>query len=574
MNVQKVLTVAIGVVIALGGLILTISFISNTAPIKNSTETIFVRSPSNETSVIKSGSSITEKGSLQFGKFALFQLTNDETAIELISSNFNAKTESIDSARARVNAGSVLAVNLLFGSELTLLDDRVAASNHGGSFVFEKEITEEKDLTRVRVLSGDAQLTFVNPENSESFEGVLLAGEEMSLDDDAIADIFEAGDEIARISEWRSKIGRFASKFEGESRLISKILEELPNKETNAVINFLQETFVFNQKKKENFYAGQLAGILASAANGDSSGIDDFLSTSNAKKRATLQTVAARALPFTRLFVAESLSPGIKEKIGRLSEVSEPLAHFAGVTGLSPIESLNRNLNFIADDPENTRHIQNFLNRAKNGINEADEASAKLLLAILRIDPKNTNSDWIDAWSAINRSRIVDNFDLANAITDQLELADILVKAGRETLAGTTLKELASLLSRASTEFDEASLEIIAATGNEFRNRVLFLASLRGESEFEQNAYEIWLANKERLEAEAEAPAEEETDDDPIAPPDDPNRIARPESELIKFLDIDFPESETQQAEEELLELEESPEESVVVEQIGISPAE
>lgn len=551
MNARKILTIIVGIIIALSGLTLTISFLSNTTPDRSPTETIFVSSPTNEIASSKVGSLIAEKGSLQFGKFALLQLTTEETSLEFISAEFDAKTESLNSARARVNSGSVLAVNLLFGIKLTLLDDRIAATNYGGSFVFEKEISEEKDITRIRVLSGYAELTFVNPENSKTFEGVLLAGEEISLDNETIAEIFAAGDEIARLTAWRSKIGRFSSKFEGESRLIGKILEELPNGETSMILDFLKENLIFNSEKKEKFYSIQLAGILAAAANGDASGIDDLLATSNATKRAILQTVTARALPFTRLFVAESLSPNLKEKITRLTELNSPLTNFAGISTPSAIENLNRDLIFIFDDPENTRHTQNFLNYAKNGIDEADTASAKWLLAILKINPKNTNSDWVEAWSAINRARIIDNFDLASAIIDQLELADILVRVGRENLAGSTLKELASLLSRASTEFDESSLEMIASTGNEFRNRVLFLASLRGDSEFEEAAYEVWLAEKERLEIEEE-PTEEESE--ATAPADDPNRVARPESELIKFLNIDFPESETQAAEEEIME--------------------
>ncbi|MCF7846377.1 MAG: hypothetical protein K9L85_04010 [Candidatus Peribacteraceae bacterium] len=559
MDVRKILTIIIGIVIALGGLALTVSFLSSKAPERSPTETTFVSSPSNETATVKAGSAVAEKGSLQLGRFGLFQLTNEETALEFISAEYDPKTESIASARGRVNAGSVLAVDLLFGTELTLLDDRMAATSHGGSFVFEKTSGEEGvESTRVRVLSGYAEVSFTNSDNSETFAAVLLAGEEISLDDTAIEEIFAAGDEIAQITEWRSKIGRFSSKFEGESRLIGKFLDELPKSSTNAVVDFIKENLIFNAEKKEKFYAVQLAGTLATAASGDASSVDELLATSNAKKRALLKTVVARALPFTRLFVSDALAPNLKDKIGRLAELSMPLADFAGIATLSPRETLNRELIFIYDDPDNTNYTQKFLTSAKNGIEEADEASAKLLLAIMKLDPKELNSDWLEAWSAVNRTRIVDNSDLANAIIEQLELADVFVRAGRETLAGSTLKELAGLLSRGSTEFDEVSLESIAATGNEFRNRVLFLASLRGESEFEETAYQIWLDEQERLATEAESPPEEEPEEEISAPADDPNRVARPESELIKFLDIDFPESDTQTAEEEMLEEEET----------------
>ncbi|MFH0834303.1 MAG: hypothetical protein V2A63_02855 [Patescibacteria group bacterium] len=553
MTVQKILTIVVGVIIALGGLALTISFLSNQTVEKNSTETIFT-SAVGVKKTAETGSQLAEKGSLRLGEFALLQTTTDDTAIEFVSSDFDEKTESLKSARARVNSGSVLAINLLFGSELTLLDDRITATSRGGSFVFDKEINESKNLSRVRVLSGETKISFADPKNSESFEAVLIAGEEIELDNDAIAGIFAAGDEIARVSAWRMKIGKFSSKFEGESRLVEQILGKLPSKKTNAIVRFIEENLIFNKTKKENFYAAQLAGTLAEAANGDASSLENLLATSNAAKRIMLQTVAARAIPFTRLFIPESLTPALKEKIARLAELEKNLADFAGVKSLSPVGSLNRSLAFIFGDKANAQLAQNFLNRAKNGITEADAASAKWLLAILKSDPKNANSDWISAWSAISRARIVDNLDLANAITDQLELTDVLIKAGRENLAGTVLKELAGLLSRASTVFEENSLELIASTGNDFRNRVLFLASLRGEIEFDENTYKIWLSNNEREQTGTPATDEELGDTSTPDQADDPNKVARPESELTKFLKTNIPESDAQAAEEKIME--------------------
>ncbi|MFH0776282.1 MAG: hypothetical protein V1936_01560 [Patescibacteria group bacterium] len=571
MNARKILTILVGAIIALGGLAFTISLLSNAVPARSSTETVFVSSASNETKVAKAGSAIAEKGSLQLGKFAVFQLTNDATALEFVSANFDEKTEALSSARGRVNSGSVLAVNLLFGNEFTLLDDRVAATNHGGSFVFEKDA--EKNSTLVRVLSGSAELAFSNATDGETFSAVLLAGEEVNLDDAAIAGIFAIKDGLARTEAWREKIGRFTSKFEGESRLVGKILEELPDGKSNGLIDLIKESLLFNPTKKEDFYSGQLAGFLAAAANGDASAIGDLLATSNATKRATLQTVVARALPFTRLFMSEALSPALKEKIVRLAELATPLANFAESANLTATDDLNRNLLFIADDPTNTKLTQNFLERAKNGITETDAASVAWLLRILERDAKSTNSDWLDAWSAVNRARIVDNFDLAEAITDQLELADALVKAGREQLASNTLKDLAGLLNRGSQGFDQASLEKIAAAGNELRNRVLFLASLRGEGEFEEKAYQAWLLEQAKTGEEnptEEKPAEEQ----PSSQPDNPNRIARPESELTKFLKMgDLPTSDTQIEEEKKLE-EDSKNKDAAAEKSEPSPTE
>ncbi|MFH1545933.1 MAG: hypothetical protein ABIE14_00970, partial [Patescibacteria group bacterium] len=335
MNAKKIITAVSGAVIAFAALAITISALLKTPKIENFAETVFVSSLEKQTTMINPGGLISEKGSLKFGEFALFQLTNEETELEFVSAEFDEKVEAIVSARGRVNSGSVLAVNLLFGSELTLLDDRVAASNRGGSFIFEKNA--EADSTRVRVLSGSAKLTFLDTDSSKMFEGVLLAGEETDLTNEVIAEIFGAGDEIAQVAAWEQKVRKFSSKFEGESQLTSKIIESLPQGKPNVLLagfNFVKEKLLLNPEVKENFYAEQFAGLLAEAAAGDASAVNDFLANPDPKLRAQFQKVVARAIPFTRLFLTESLSPSAKEKITQLADLSAPFSAFAEITNL------------------------------------------------------------------------------------------------------------------------------------------------------------------------------------------------------------------------------------------------
>ena len=547
MNVRQIITIIIGIIIALGGLAFAISFLANSSPAQISTEINFTNSSTGETSKVTPGASVAGKGNLTLGEHEILQLTTEDSALELVSAEFNEKTDLIDMTRARVNSGSVLAVNLVLGSELTLLDDRIAATNHGGSFVFEKDVSVDKNSTLIRVLSGDLQLTFVDSTNSETFEGTLLAGEEVDLDDAAVKEIFAAGDEIARVAAWRSKIGKFSSQFESESKLVTQILSKLPDSTMNKILSFLKENLILSSAKKADFYAAQFASALGLAARGDTSEFEKLIATTNESKRTMLQSIAARTLLYTRLLAPASLSPALKLEIDELGKLSAPLANFAGVTGLSPEESLNRNLMSILDDPTNTNQTARFLALAKNGIKIADETGALLLLKILKINPQTTTADWIDAWSTINNARIVDNHDLANAVTDQLDLVNVLIKAGRKELSGAALKELAGLLGRASTVFDQGSLEMIAAAGNEFRSRVLFLASLRDEGPFDEAAYKTWLAEQEKVSSPEETTPE---NNELIAPTDDPNRVSRPESELTKFLKIKFTESDTQATEE------------------------
>jgi hypothetical protein len=562
MNVKKIITTLGGAVIAFVALAITIGLLSGTTKEVVSMEAVFISSPGKQTAVVNPGGLISEKGSLQFGKFALFQLTDEGASLEFISAEFDEKTQVVDSARGRVNSGSVLAVNLLFGNEITLLDDRLAAASNGGSFVFEKNA--EANSTRVRVLSGSAKLTFLDAENAEMFEGVLLAEDEIELTDDAIKEIFEAGDEIAQMTSWNNKIGEFSSKFDGEGRLISKLLEKLPQDKSNALtatLSFIKERMLFSSEVREVFYAQKLAGLLAESAAGDPSEVAKFLATSDAKKRALLQKVVAQSIPLTHLFLAETLPPSAKEKITRLADLSDSFTAFAEIKPLSDINKLNRNLIFIADDPSNTKHTRTFLNNAQNGIEISDAETSGLLLKTLKQDPKVVNSDWLDAWAIVNRGRIVTNLDLAAAIIDQLSLSKFLIESGREELAGSALKELVSLLARGSAKFSESSLEGIATEGNELKNRILFLASLRGESEFEEDAYRAWVAEKERLDAqetveEPDPGTEIEIPEDtpPVAREPDDGKVARPQSELEKFLKFELPTSPTQSAEEEMLQ--------------------
>ncbi len=553
MNVKKIITIVSGTIIAFVTLALTVNILLETPKTENFAEAIFVSSPEKQTTVINPGGLIAKKGSLKFGEFALFQLSNEETDLEFVSAKFDEKNGAIISARGRVNSGSILAVSLLFGSELTLLDDRVAASNQGGSFIFEKN--EEANSTRIQVLSGSVKLTFLDTNSSELFEGILLAGEEIELTNEIIMEIFGAIDEIERVIVWKQKVKKFSSRFDGESQLMSKILEQLSYGEPNALLtgfNFVREKLIFNPKARENFYTQQFSRLLAETAEGNTEAVNNFLANSNPKNHAQLQKVVMRATPFTRLFLAESLSPSTKEKIVRLAYLSLPLSAFAEITNLSVVNELNRNFVFIFDDPNNTKHTQTFLNRAKSGIEEADAKTAKLLLMILQRDAQTVNADWMEAWVAINRARIITDFDLATAITDQLSLVKFLVEYGQGELASNALRELVELLSRGREKFSEISLEKIAVEGNELKNRILFLASLGKNVEFDEEPYRKWIIEREKIEAEKiteEIAAETETTYGRSG------RVARPQSELEKFLNLfkEIPSSPTQAAEEELL---------------------
>jgi len=532
MDLKKIIATIIGIIIAFIALSITVDLLSSASQKKTSTEAVFISNPEKQTAVVNPGGVITEKGRLEFGDFALFQLTNEETSLEFIDANFGEKTKAITSARGRVNSGSVLAVNLLFGNELTLLDDRLTARNQGGSFAFEKNA--ELNSTRVRALSGNIEITFLDKNNLEMFEGVLLTHESVNLTDETIAEIFEAEDPIARVKKWEEEVENFSSKFDGESRLISSVLEKLPRGKINALTNilgFIKEKILFNDKTREAFYKKQLTKILGEDTE-NTDKINKLLATTDIEKHAQLQKAVAQITPLAHIFLTKSLAPSLKEKISQLANLSEPFSNFAETPKLSSIDELNRNLIFITNDSTNEKHVKTFLNLTQNEDVLTNTETAKLLLAIMQSDSEITNSDWLKSWETVNKNRIVTNFDLATATIDQLSLVKFFVKSGKGKLAGDALRSLVELLFEGSTKLSEASLEEIASEGNELKNQILFLA-LHDETEFNEEAYYDWKTEEEEAKAMASQAPRSKT-------------VARPESEFSKFLKMDLPVSEIQ----------------------------
>ncbi|MFH1546283.1 MAG: hypothetical protein ABIE14_02815, partial [Patescibacteria group bacterium] len=133
-------------------------------------------------------------------------------------------------------------------------------------------------------------------------------------------------------------------------------------------------------------------------------------------------------------------------------------------------------------------------------------------------------------------------------------LVEFLVESGQKELAGNALRELVGLLSRGRDKFSEVSLEKVAIKGSEFKNRILFLTSLGEDEKFDEKSYREWVAERERI--EAKKIAEEIAAAEKVSL-SKPGRVARPRSELEKFLDLseeEIPPSPTQAAEEELME--------------------
>lgn len=552
MNGKKLLTIISSVIIGFGVLAITLSYLSSQEePTTTKLEPVFVSATGTQEAAVRPGATISEKGSLEFGDLAIFQLTNAESVLDFTGVEFAENTEAVTSAQGRVNSGSVMAVSLIFGAELTLSDERVTAISRGGSFVFEKGA----DSTRIRGLSGTTKLRIALAGGTESFEAALTTGQESLLTDEVISNIINTTDLIQRVAVWRATVGEFESRFEGESRMLSNILEQLSGGE----VGFVQKAFHWFKKKvlftpvaRENFYAQELGQELAKAAAGDLQAVSSYLAVKDAQNNQELQKTVARAVPLTRLIIAESLTPSSKQLIVQLAELSSSLAQFAEITDLPETVRLNRNLIFVADNPGDTKQTGLFLSRVKN-ISDPDQAeNAALLLTLLLSGDQFAEVEWLEAYHLVSRARIVFDSDLAFAITDQLTLTAALIDAEREELGGKALRELVRLLSEASQRLPATSLEGIATRGNDLKNRLLFLASDQGGIPFDEEAYAVWLAEREAAAAEPVGETEPETVE--IA---DDGRVARPWSELSKFLNLldeevpaESTEAETPEAEE------------------------
>ncbi|MFH1375073.1 MAG: hypothetical protein ABIH35_00165 [Patescibacteria group bacterium] len=531
MNGKKLLTIISSVIIGFGVLAITLSYLSSQEePIAVNLEPVFVSAADAQEAVVQPGSMIAEKGSLEFGDLAIFQLTGAESILDFGGVEFAEDTEAVTSAQGWVNSGSVLAISLIFGAELTLADERVTAINRGGSFVFEKGT----DSTRVRGLSGTTKLRIALAGGTDAFEVALTTGQESLLTDEVISNIINTTDPIQRVAVWQATIGEFESRFEGESRMLSKLLEQLPSGEVGFIrkaFRWFKEKVLFTPVARENFYALELQNELAKAAAGDLQAVSSYLAMEDVQKRQDLKKIVARAIPLTRLTIAESLTPSSKQLITQLAELSSFLAQFAEVADLPETIQLNRSLIFIADNPGDAKQVGLFLDRVKR-ISDPDQAeNAALLLTLLLSEDQFAEPEWLEAYHFVNRAQIVSDSDLAFAIVDQLTLATALINKGHEELGSKALQELVSLLAEASKRLPAASLEGIATRGNDLKNRLLFLSSDQGGILFDEEAYATWLAEQKAAAAESEV--EPETAEAP-----DDGRVARPWSELSKFLNL------------------------------------
>lgn len=494
-------------IIAVIALVITINLILNFKTNEsNQTATLFTNMGS-QVSEIDSGESVAELGVLRFGKFALFQLIDETSELELVSVNYDKKMEAISSARGRVGSGIVSAVNLLLGSELTLLDDRITVTNHGGSFTFEKK----DQSTTIRIFSGSAKIRFLETDSDGIFEAVLIASEKVRIDDEMIADIFATKNETDRDKIWQKSVGNFEGSIEEEVQLASKLLEEIDPQKFNW-FDSLREKLIFVSSSKSKLFEQEFLDKFSHSFN-DSQELNNLLKKPEERE----QVAAQKVLPFTRIFLSGGLSSSLKTKLKQLAATSTKLSKFAGIDDLSPATQLNRDLVFLLDDPTNISSLVAFLAKKEN-LSESDSETVALLFQLITKKSNLLATDWVVAWNIASEK--IATTDPIAAVANQLALTQIFITDGRSALAAESLKKLVDIVSKNQSVFSNEALETIATEGNELKSRITFLMTLPGQVPFDKKIYNEWLF-REQEKANA-----------------DDGKVARPTSELSKFLDL------------------------------------
>jgi len=507
MNSKKIILGVASGVVAVIALAISINFVLCLEEDEIGSTVTFFTDANGKISEIESGESVAELGNLRFGKFALFQLTDDASRLELISTNYNEEAEMIVSARGRVDTGAVSAVNLLFGTELVLLDDRVAVINHGGSFIFEKQ----NESTIVRIFSGSAQITFSNPDNSELFEAVLVAGEKIEINDKMITNIFMSDNKVKRHEIWQNMVSTFSGNIKEESRLAGELLAEV-SPQNFKWFDVLRKKLLFNSSLKSKFFKQEFLDDFVTSLNSPKK-LDNLFGTSDENT----QIAGRHIVPFARIFLAKDLSRSFKTKIKQLATTSSKIANFAGVDDISPATRLNRDLIFLLDDSENISSLAAFLAK-KDLLVESDSETVALLFQLISKNSNLIAIDWVEAWNIANEK--IASTDPAVAIAAQLALTQVFISDGRGMLAAESLKNLVEMVSRNQSIFSSTMLESIATDGNELKNRIIFSATLSGQDPFDEEIYNEWVSRKEK---------------DALA---NDGKVSRPVPEFSKFLDM------------------------------------
>jgi len=473
-----------------------------TALNESATKTIFINTIDKSAQVVASGDTVKKRGTVRLGNYALFQLSDKNSELKLEKIEFDQKTQSIIHAHGYVNYGSVFAINLLFGPKLTLDNESVSVSNHGGSFIFEKN----NNFTQVKGLSGNTQLTIYDPNSSETFEAILMAGKKVLLTDDFVSPIFATDDPVNRVLAWRNLLQNFDGHFEGESDLIGQLLDQFQIEKrgiATSILRWTQKKLLFTTEALNHFYSEEMHTLLGKIALGDTNNASEYLNNLSPKKRTKMETSIAHTIPYTRLFISKSLPPKMRQEIIRLAEFSPIFSELTGTAELPENIKLLQSLMFVISNPENAQYTKNFLDHTKQVTSPQLESSAQLIGLLLNDRTFNID-EWITAYHTLSTTRINTDIGLATAVLDQLALTKTFIRIGYKGLAWKTLHELANLIKEGNQKFSAVTLRQIAEQGDDLKNRIVFLSSAYGSAPINEHAYRIWLTTEKTIQAPTE----------------------------------------------------------------------
>lgn len=472
---------------------------------------------------IETGEIIAESGTLSFGDFALFRLTGRESELKLTNFEFDSKTNAIAQAKGEVKSGEILASSLLFGTKLTLADEKVSATGQGGSFALEKD----SEATRLKVFSGNIELTLRSLDNEKTFQATLTSGKKIWITDELLALLFSAEDQIEQIKIWEENISSFEENFEVESTLINMVLEKIILTDSDSLsggLHWVKGKFLFMSAALEQFSDEEIISLLAKVAHEGPTAVTEKMAELSSAQNINFKTSAGKALPYTRLFVSKTLSPGAKQKIERLADFSNQLASFSEISDLSPALGLIQKLTFIQNDPQKIKYQKTFLNSANNFTGTIPDSTLIQLFELIKNRPDLISTEWLKAYQALNINRVETN-GLLKSILSQLKVTEFLVNANHRSLAADALRTLADLMSQEEEVLNPELLEKLANQANDLKRRLGFLTETKSTEPLNEKAYEAWLKSKESM--EAPEPEEEIVEEEEEVP--ETGKIPRPQ---------------------------------------------
>lgn len=490
---RKVFVISINLLLGLGVLVLTISYLTLQQNLNPQAQSNYPRLWQNQTvTKISPNSDLLGLGTLEFGELNFWYLQSPQTQITLTDVQFETHTQNFLTAKGQLAAGEISATNLLLGSQFIFETENLKIVQPGGTLSLSKTDAE----THIKVFTGAATVTVY--QDNKSISLVLPAERELILDPAKITKIFNLESQVEQYLTAQKMTRKFRSSVQGaEGQILNQILEIFPKEgaKVHNWKNFFQEKLIFLPAARVRFYQAQLLNYFQAVIQepGLTPGLE-FTNLSEANQK-YLQEAAAALVQLTRLLAGEQILPYNQQVILSLARQESFLANLAGIAPLAPELNLLRQLALglkVQTEPQ-----------------AAEAFNFEILFNYLRQNSDLEEGD-LELFAQINGKRT----DRLVALVDQLRLTELLINQKQANLAKKALQDLARLFQQAKPKLSELERDILATKSKFLKN--LLVSSAAGST--------LGVANLQAAEAlldkleNTTAPAEESKIKDLVLP--------------------------------------------------------